>query len=540
MTPLILFSGKEKEELLTSADKELLTRWVKMQKVNVPIAPKPGVSINSETFLVGPKSIQSELNGKSGVFINSVPATGTMKADSMGSGGQIFRGQGHVEGGEIVATEGHVNSKITQMFGRTVHKGPAAQQETLNLLQQHLRSQGQGEPGIKVQGQISATVNDSAIRSVQPKNQIMNNINPASSVGVSVDESLSPLRSDSLTEPKSSSFSVDFSNVSLGDLDFLTMLSTPTSVSEMDSLLVDSNSNYTSVTSINESGTVPKIEVVSEVNHIMDQSSGGYLQKLCSENVSPQMFPRDTGSHNIPQQTYSQNVSPSHVSSNSQSPVEQNLIVNRSPQNLSPNHLQYSPDGSYSVSQQDIGQRHSPDMGRNVSTNHVSPNLSCQQDNASVNFGSGSNQPFSQAVNPDAFGTAKTLMSFGRSECNSVNTTFQPSNFATGTGINTNSLQPHTHQGFGHSSQINPQINSHNTKPFASYSQQSLVEGESTAGVKPGLFVNTKQAQMPFRQLFQDAMPGPSGSQTYGNQLQVRMLKKSCELSLTEKLLTGT
>ena len=493
-------------------------RWAKMQKVNVPIAPKPGISIQSDTILVGPKMIQTGLDVNSSILINSVPSIGALKSENIGTGGKLFTSQDlskerFVEGNAVVTMEGQGCNKMTQMFGRTVHKGPAAQQETLSLLQQHLRSQSQAESVDKGQGQRNVTVSESAVRSNQPRNQAATDFNQITATAVNVTESTSPLKSDSLAEPKSSSFSVDFSNVNLGDLDFLTMISTPKSVSEMDSSLVDSNCNYTSVTSNNDSGMLPKIEVVTEVPNNMDQPSGGFLQKLCSESNNLQVFPAEAGVHNFPQQ----NISPSHVSSNSRSPVAQTFL-NHSPQNLSPNHLQYSPEHSISATQQEIGQQHSPELGRNVSPNHVSPTLGYQPDQSIPQFGFSTSQSFSQAL------TAPT---------------FQPSHFPANTCIDTSSMQPHLHQGLSHTCQMNSQ----DAKPFANYSQQQLVDDQTNSSVKrnfepvPGLFVNTKQAQMPFRQLFQDAIPGPSGNQQSGNHLQVSHIK-GVNISPREIMLT--
>ena len=526
-------------------------RWVKMQKVNVPIAPKPEIVVKQESVAVSQKLIQANLNSRPGVAVNSaVAANGPVKSHSVNTGGQGYALQGH---STSVTGEGQGCKNVTQMFGRTVHKGPAAQQETISLLQQHLRSQGQTEKG---EGQRSVQNSDSGTSANQIISQQASSLSETVNETSDIKENETSQRTNLLEGPKSSSeYSVDFSTVNLGDLDFLTMISTPKSVSEMNYSIADTNCSYTSVTSVNESQSLPKIEVVPDVGNSHDLPSGGFLQKLCSENTNTQGFPPNSDGHNFPAHSCQQSVSPSrispnlepapsqwfqpnadnqsfppqpgqhsvspnHISPNSQS-ASQQFFNNTSPQNLSPNHLNYSPEGGTSVHQPQLG-RHSPEAGQSLPQNRVSPTQVSptfgghQYDPSGTHLGFSASQPFLQ----NAASTA----------------TFTASNFPVNPSINTSNLHPH--QGFNPVSISNAnqpesqvpasQMNSQGSLPFTNYSQSQRMKEDTSSSAKskfetvPGLFVNTKQAQMPYRQIFQNVVPGPSGIMSHtGNHSQV-------------------
>ena len=510
-------------------------RWAKMQKVNVPIAPKPEIAVDdrSEAVIPGQKITTGNVLTRPGAAIN---ANRRVKMGNPSTEGQISGVQDY---SSTVAVEGHGQGQscrnATQKFGKTVHKGPAAQQSTLSLLQQHLRSQGQGqnEMADNGEGQRNVPVTKDINSFSQTQSQKLAVCCQNNNAGVEMKETDSKLHllAGPTSSSSGSSFSVDFSTVNLGDLDFLTMISTPKSVSEMNYSVADATCNYTSVTSVDNSQILPKIEVAAEEPTNTDFPSGGFLQKLCSESMNITSFPQNPGSQNFPLQSGQQSVSPSHISPNPQSTAPQ-FFSNTSPHNLSPSHL----EGEGNVQPQQIG-RHSPEMGRNISPHHISPEISRNVSphnvtqeigrNVSPNhiytaegYVHGASQavpslsvnpPFSQTMASASFQSSQ----FPASSC--VYTTNMHPQMGINSDLNTNNA--YQHQRLHQASQMNMD----NSLPFGNYMQQGPMKQEpsSSANPLPGLFVNTKQAQMPYRQMFQDVMPGPSGTSNHGNQLQV-------------------
>ena len=537
----IIITAKENEELLTNQDKELLMRWAKMQTVNVPIAPKPEIAVGdkSEAMIPGQKISTGNILVRPGAAIN---ADRPKKMGNFSNEGQISRVQGH---SSSVALEGQSQGQscknVTQKatFGKTVHKGPAAQQSTLSLLQQHLRSQGQSQGQNEVdrcEGQRNAP----AAKDINDHNLTQNyRQNNNAEVVINEVNSKHQLLEGPISSSSGSNFSVDFSTVNLGDLDFLTMISTPKSVTEMNYSMANTACNYTSVTSVDNPHVLPKIEVAVEEQTNTDFPSAGFLQKLCSESMNIPTFPQNPGSQNLSLQSGQQSVSPSHsspnlshISPNSQSTAPQ-FFSNTSPHNLSPGH----PENEGNVRAQEIGQ-HSPEMGRNISPHHISPEISRNVSPHNVQQEIGRNISPNHIYTPEGYlhGVSATLPSF------SVNppfpetltsASFQSSQFPASSCVNTTNIHPqmsmnsdlntnnaYQHQRLHQASQMNVD----NSIPFGNYVHNGPMKHEpsTSANPLPGLFVNTKQAQMPYRRMFQDQMPGPSGTSNHGgNQLQV-------------------
>ena len=533
---------KENEELLTNQDKELLMRWAKMQTVNVPIAPKPEITVDGkpETIMVpGQKIPTGNILIRPGASINVEKPVNMANPNN---GGQISGVQGQSSSVVIEGqSQGQSCKNVTQKttFGRTVHKGPAAQQNTISLLQQHLRSQGQGHGQSSDVNRGEGQSDISGTSKLFQQNLTQNcSQNKNTEVVMNEINSKHQLLEGPISSSSGSNFSVDFSTVNLGDLDFLTMISTPKTVTEMNYSVTDTSCNYTSVTSVENSHTLPKIEVTGEESTNSDFPSAGFLQKLCSEGINVTSFPQNLESQNL-SQPVRQSVTPSHSSSNMShiSPNSQStgpqFFSNSSPQNLSPSH----PGSEGNIQGQEIG-RHSPEMGRNVSPHHISPEISrnvsphnVQQDigrNVSPNHiypqegnvqgisasmpSLSVNPPFSQTMTSASFQTFQ----FPANSC--VNTTNSHPQMGMTSDLNTNNAyqQQRLHQ--------TSQMNVDNSIPFANYMHPGTMKPDHNTGANtvPGLFVNTRQAQMPYRRMFQDQMPGPSGSSNHGgNPLQV-------------------
>ncbi|WAR03888.1 MK07-like protein [Mya arenaria] len=157
----------KRDELLSSEDIQALHRWTKMQQVNVPIAPRPAVT-----------------PGHTAKHLDSAAGNTNLSAACELAGGTTDQGQ--------------QNSNSNNVFYGNKRN---VQQETLNLLQQRLLA---NNPENKV-GQVSQNT---------------------SSVPQQTDNKESSNLSEDL-DKNESNFNVDFSDVPLGDLDFLSMVTSP-------------------------------------------------------------------------------------------------------------------------------------------------------------------------------------------------------------------------------------------------------------------------------------------------------------------------
>lgn len=431
-------------ELLTNEDRELLQRWAKMQKVNVPIAPRPG----SQSLW---QSTQTQANLSVQPTISTIQSSSASIAIGQPVPSMTVQGQVPDEG------LGFHNNK------RNVQQG------TLDMLQQKIFTNN-------TKNSNRAMCNDKADAESQVTSATLSSNQP----------------SDKLpTSATSDTFNVDFSNVPLGDLDFLSIVGSPEIADLLAQNIADDLRNSVFATS--------EQQFPSQSSHIYrnsdfnpstlnSQGHGSFLQSLCFQTPNT-----DTSSISLEAGKLNAN-----KCSNEALQSHQELPLSQSPNNLSiSNHFQ----------------------------NRPSPTQSLQNQSASSQFSMPLNQsvPFTMEQNSQVF--------IQQQQTHAIPFQNQSDNINPGVFMNANkntNASSESGQSFMYRNQSGIQV------------LQDPYQSSSNSNSPPALSVNTRHAQMSFQSLFQQPASGPSNTTNQNenaqNDLLVALLTKQLSKSNVEDI----
>ena len=469
----ILLSAK-KDELLTSEDKELLHRWTKMQTVNIPIAPRPRSDSQS----------RDNLGSDSGVTGSHDQAKNSAS-----------QGQGHSDndGGQ-----GHVSYNTSL---RNVQQG------TLDLLQQRILGNS-AKQEVEVSGEKPQQTNVGMTQNTMmahSDNQTLPNTsqtNVSSPCQQQTNLPVPQMENTSMNKADEDiDYSVDFSNVQLGDIDFLSMVNSPEMANILTQDIVDEiNSHNMPAT------TQPQYTGNSNLQYTgMSQmpaqptldSPQDFLQKLCSQT------------------------SPSALVDNRRS--SGNFVPHDNLCDTSGNQLSVSPDFKKRLSPSHYTQGHASNLQPGVSANQrVSPQFFNQSGGQNVVTPSQQVQPGNQSQIFNFDNQSNLLPQVGQSQMGASGGQGLPFQDV---GLRMNSRNPPDPSMLFLSSQETQnqsvgnqqQINYRNQSRALRQEVGDPYHSSSNSNSPPTLSVNTQQPQQSFRHFFQNPMPGPS----HGSQLDV-------------------
>lgn len=490
-----LFAAKV-EDLLTSEDKELLQRWTKMQKVNVPIAPKP----RSESLGQGQESAITDASG-----------SGSMNRLRKDSIGQVDQCSGQGQPGQ-----GQPSFHSNQMN---------VQQETLDLLQQRILGNSVGIKQEEVGGEklqqpvVSKSSPPSVIGHVSHTSHSGQQVANAPALNITAPSADAPGMGMNVThneskvlnkESANGNFSVDFSEVPLGDLDFLSMVTSP----DITKILSQNITEELQRASINTSRADfrPAEELqYSDVGQMrtepsfQDENSQDFLQKLCSQSSPVSVVSRRTSDNFVPQDCVQDN-SANHLNV---SPSYQNR--------LSPNLYQqgHSPASQQSVSPNQRISPHFFDQGGDQNSVNTSQQMGAQVQPQIFTFSNQSN------VLPGVGNQSNVLPNVGQHQSNvASHLPFQ------GMNVNLSDRNPDPSTLFMSSRESQNQSVADPQRDFNYRNQSTIVQevrdshnSSSNSNSPPPLSVNTQQTQLSFHNIFQNPVAGPSHAGN--NQLDV-------------------
>lgn len=463
-------------ELLTSEDKEMLQRWAKMQQINVPIAPKPRTEVRGQVQTVSSTTVLTVASTRNnGVKSNTVSSRNAAQVRN-GSSDDAIHGQNN----------GRVQQGTLDLLQQRILRKDSA----LNIVDQSTCS----STSLPIRSNSTSTSAGQSIASNYLNRPVLCTSQPSHGSKSSLVQS-----NDNFSVDFSSVPIGDLSNVPLGDIDFLAMMPSPDIANilaqdipnELQSnALSASRQNFNNLqsTEMYSSDQFNQSAFSSEV------STSEFIENLCSEAST--VHNRRTSDHFVP------------------------LDI---PQNNSPNTLSVSPNFNRVSPTPQYLPAHSPGSHHSISPNQrVSPNLSYEPV-TSQNLQQTSG--FSQSVIP------QHPVSYQTNDQNLCE--MNPASLFIRSTQTPNQIVTQSNQScmYGNQSGLQEVGNQHATQSSQNYvyrTQSGLQEvrdsyaSSSNSNSPPALSVNTQHAQMTFRQIFQEPVPGPSN---VGNPLNVSTIQ---------------
>ena len=451
-----------------------------MQQVNVPIAPKPIVEVRGQTM-----SINSNVSQSSKIATTTSGQVKKVSSDSaiLGQSSNYPNTERRVQQGTLdllqqrILGSNSVSALSNQSTSNNMHGKDTALPRQVATNNRH--SFG-NNPVVSEQPQSTRSLSQPEIFSTAQNSSVTSN------------QQMQDLQS--VAAPSTSNFSVDFSslpigdlsNVPLGDLDFLSMMPSP-EIASIFSQNIPNELQQNSVSSQQQQQTLNQLQNQSmfpggnfnQSTFNSQSSTSEFIENLCSEAAS------------VGSQRTSDHFAPLDL-----------------PQNKSPNTLSVSPN---------IANRVSPTahFGHSPGSHHsLSPN---QQISPNVFYDSGANQ------NPQGF----TQSNISTHPCSNL-PSYQGNNLSMN-DMNPANLFMQSRQApdqivtqsnqnfmFGNQSDVRNQNVTQSNQNFGTRNQSGVQEfrdschSSSNSNSPPSLSVNTQQAQMNYRQMFQEPVPGPS------------------------------
>lgn len=473
---------------MTNEDKELLQRWAKMQQANVPIAPKPIVEGRGQGQTA---SVLSNPSHNKANNTNSGQVKKVSSDSAIHSQDQVYYGsERRVQQGTLDLLQQRIlgNNSVSTLANPSTHRHsiPFGKDSMCALGGQEVSNNR-----LSLGCTPIATVSDH--RDLTSAQQMLNRAMPSTSQQMA--------DSRSCVTQSSGNFSVDFSNVpmnelpnvTLGDIDFLSMMPSP----EIANILAQNISNDLQQNTLSPRqnfNDVQDTRIYSRTDYNQatfssQSATNDFIESLCSEAAS--VDTRRTSDTFVPL----------------------DLPHNKSPNTLSvsPNFQnRVSPTAQY-LTASSPGSHHSNSPNQQLSPNHIYEAVTSQ--NMQQNQGY-SQQTFSQAP-------ARSMTSYQGNDIN-INEV-NPSNLFMQSSQTTDQTLAQSSQNFMFSNQSDfskgrnqPVTQSNQNFVYRNQSgfqnARDSYQSSSNSNSPPSLSVNTQQAQMTFRQMFQEPVPGPSNA----------------------------
>jgi hypothetical protein len=483
---------------LTSEDKELLQRWAKMQQVNVPIAPKPIVEARGQAASINSNASQTPKN----------TSTNSAQVKKVSSDSAILGQSTSYQSSERRVQQGTLDLLQQRILGSNSVSTLANQSATGSSL---------GKDSVStLPGQVSAMPGRDGTN-----NRLSFGNNPVVSEQAGSSQSLfSRTQNNSMTSvnqemqapqsgaaPSSSNFSVDFSNlpigdlsnVPLGDIDFLSMMPSPEIASIFAQNIPDELQQNSVAAQQQNFNELQNQQMYSGANFnqtsfTSQPSTNEFIENLCSEAASVDARP---ASDHFVSLDLQQNKSPNTLSvspnfTNRVSPTAQYGHSPGSHHSLSPNQ-QISPNVYYDSSGNQTVQDTQGYPQSNIPT-HPGSNLPSYQGNS---------------IRMNEMNPADLFMQSRQAPDQIVTQSNQNFMFGNQSDVRNQNVAQ-SNQNFGNRIQTGAQ------------EFRDSCHSSSNSNSPPSLSVNTQQAQMTYRRMFQEPVAGPSN---VANQLVVSIIR---------------